>query len=88
MMMTEKEIAFFAERIIDHNGVRNFANAMCEKLDRKRDEGKGGWNDPSQCSIDDLRSMLIEHVDKGDMVDIANFAMMIWNREKQLGAKK
>jgi len=27
--------------------------------------------------------MLADHVKKGDMVDIGNYAMMIWNRQRQ-----
>lgn len=71
-----------AERIVDQCAVRDFAVAMNDKLEQKRAEGRGGWHDPKRCTISELRKMLAEHVEKGDMVDIANFAMMIWSRER------
>jgi len=67
---------------IDQLGVDRFRLAMLEKLSIKRLQGRGGWSDPEVCSISDLHAMLLNHVKKGDMVDIANFAMMIWNREQ------
>ncbi len=66
----------------DDRGVINFGYAMACKLRSKRNEGKRGWHDPHQCSIRRLRKMLREHIEKGDMVDIGNFAMMVWNREQ------
>lgn len=62
-------------------GVSRFAAAMLAKLDRKRKEGRGGWNKPSECSIDHLQELMDEHLADDDLVDIANFCMMIWNRE-------
>jgi hypothetical protein len=61
--------------------------AMVAKLAKQRGRGYGGWNDPSRCSIKRLERMLREHVDKGDMIDIANFAMMIWNRRNPMGKR-
>lgn len=86
-------------RFADELGVERFTKAMLAKLARKRDEGRGGWNhqpytsQPDRgdvteyfgCSVADLQHMLAEHIAKGDMVDIANFAMMIWNRENPDG---
>lgn len=69
------------DREADNLGTCRFLIAMQEKLALKREEGRGGWNCPSECGLDDLKEMLEEHVPKGDPVDIANFAMMIWNRE-------
>ena len=70
------------KRSIDDAGVDRFARAMRAKLAEKAAEGKYGWDDPDVCDIDELKGMLIEHVEKGDPVDIANFCMMIWNRER------
>lgn len=64
----------------DEIAVDRFAAAMKAKLAQKRIEGRGGWEDPERCTIAALSLMLIEHVDKGDPVDIANFAMMIHQR--------
>lgn len=65
----------------DKAGVERFAAAMLKKLSLKRCEGRGGWNDPYTCTTWKLREMLIEHMRKGDVIDIANFCMMLWNRE-------
>jgi hypothetical protein len=67
----------------DETGVDRFVVAMRRKLTKKRKEGRGGWN--LDCEVSFLRALLAEHVGKGDMVDIANLAMMIWNREHPTG---
>ena len=67
----------------DEMGVDRFTVAMRRKLTKKRKEGRGGWN--NDCRIETLLAMLHEHAGKGDMVDIANFAMMVWNRENPNG---
>lgn len=64
----------------DDIAVDRFAAAMKAKLAKKRAAGRGGWDDPTQCSIHDLARLLVEHIHKGDPVDIANFAMMIHQR--------
>ena len=65
----------------DAVGVHLFALAMRGKLKRKMLEGRDGWYDPDICSIEELKRMLIDHIDKSDMIDIANFAMMIHFRQ-------
>src|SRR5688500_8707654 len=58
--------------------VDSFAHAMKEKLMRKwMRDGKAGWDDPEW--RDHIRESLTRHVEKGDMVDVANLAMMLWN---------
>jgi hypothetical protein len=66
---------------IDNDAVDAIAEAMKAKLGQKRLEGRGGWNDPEQCSSDQLAKMLINHVTKGDVIDIANFCAMLYNRD-------
>ena len=65
----------------DDIAVDNFtyllATAMKAKLAAKRAQGFGGWDDPSQCSVQTLSGLLRRHVEKGDPVDVANLAMMI-----------
>ena len=73
------------DRCADENGIGRFSYMMLRKLEAKRAQGRSGWNRPSECLIADLREWLREHVDKGDPVDIANYAMMIWNREHPNG---
>jgi hypothetical protein len=64
----------------DDAAVDRFAAAMKAKLAEKRDEGRGGWDDPAQCSTGFLAWLLRGHVEKGDPLDVGNFAMMLWNR--------
>lgn len=66
----------------DDVAVDRFSAAMKAKLALKRAEGRGGWDDPDECEIEHLQHLLQEHVAKGDMVDIGNFAMMLFSRFK------
>jgi len=70
------------ERIIDHRAVRHFAAAMIVKLDKKRAQGRAGWHDPERCTVEELLVDIARHFKKGDMVDIANLAMMVWHRQR------
>lgn len=58
----------------DDDAVDSFAKSMKLKLERKRAEGRGGWE---TCSAELLSRLLREHVEKGDPVDVANLAMML-----------
>lgn len=68
----------------DHIMAISAVKAMRTKLNRKRDEGRGGWF-TSDCSNKVLLEMLKEHIEKGDMIDVMNFAGMIWMREQLYG---
>lgn len=70
----------------DNMAVDRFAETMKEKLAKKRAEGRGGWEDKDQCSAEFLSSLLREHVDKGDPVDVANLAMMLHQRGDRIAA--
>ena len=72
-----------AQEHTDDLAVNRFAEAMKKKLSKKRKEGRSGWDDPEQCSIDFLIRLLHDHYQKGDVVDIANICMML----NQRGAK-
>lgn len=67
-----------AEMHSDDKYVMKFANFMLRKMEKKRNQGYGGWDDPDRCSAGKLSRMLIDHLEKGDPVDVANFAMMIF----------
>jgi hypothetical protein len=56
--------------------VRDFSAEMREKLLAKADRGWRGWNATYYREI--FRSLLVEHVSKGDWVDVANFAAFLW----------
>ena len=64
----------------DDLAVDRFAEAMKRKMALSRAKGRGGWEDPTLCTAEDLRRMTGEHFRKGDPIDVGNFAMMLWNR--------
>lgn len=70
----------------DAEGVRRFAIAMREKMTEKRLQGYAGWH--NDCTVVHLEALLQEHIEKTwdprNLVDIANFCMMIWNRHLPL----
>jgi len=61
----------------DDLAVDAFAARMKAKLACARARGRAGWDDPAQCTVETLRTMLHDHVAKGDPVDVANFCMML-----------
>lgn len=72
----------------DELAVDRFASAMKAKLARKRAEGRGGWEDKDACSNDFLTKLLRDHVEKGDPIDVGNFAMMIHQRGEVIAPRK
>ena len=71
----------------DDLAVDRFAAAMKAKMAKQRAKGYGGWDDPQQCPTERLQAMLADHMAKGDPVDVANFAMMIWDRGESTAFK-
>jgi len=61
----------------DDLAVDAFAARMKAKLAAARARGQSGWDDPAQCSVETLQTMLYDHLAKGDPVDVANFCMML-----------
>lgn len=68
----------------DDLAVDLFAEKMKRKLAIARSKGRGGWDDKDQCSAEYLSRLLREHVDKGDPVDVANFCMMLSQRDESI----
>ena len=67
---------------IDNAAVDWFAAALKEKLERShRVKGRHGWHDPAMCSSERLAGMLIDHIEKGDPLDVGAFALFLWCRE-------
>lgn len=64
----------------DDLAVDDFCVVMKEKMAKSRAKGRGGWDDPLECSISYLSELLRDHVEKGDPVDVANLATMIHQR--------
>ncbi len=75
----------------DDNGVGRFVYMMQKKLEEKRAEGRRGWNRPhgpgqwDGCAIEHLQELQREALAKGNQVAVANYAMMIWNRQHPTG---
>jgi len=65
----------------DDNCALGFASAMRMKLERQRQRGYGGWENPSKCPVNRLSGMLASHLAKPDVVDVANFCMMLYFRD-------
>ena len=66
---------------IDNEAVDKLAQAMKSKLAKKREQGYHGWE---TCKHGDLVQLLINHVDKGDPIDVANFCAFLFARGEQL----
>lgn len=80
-MDNKEERSDVEETLALYTTVARFNQVMKHKLLKKYGEGKRGWDDPA--ILDFLKKSLAEHVGKGDMVDVANLAMFIWNIEYQ-----
>jgi hypothetical protein len=74
--------------LLDDHAVDLVAKAMKAKLALKRQQGFGGWHDISQCTGERLAELLLGAVAKGDPVDVANFAMMLFCRHENHDALK
>lgn len=68
----------------DDLAVDRFAAAMKAKLAKKRAEGRGGWDRKDECSAEDLSYMLVQHLWKGDPLDVGNLAMMLHQRGERI----
>lgn len=79
--ITDPGFMAWAKGAIRDRLVRHAANAMQEKLQLARVKGRGGWWNSDECTIEHLRTLLREHVEKGDMRDVLNLAAMVYVRE-------
>lgn len=64
--------------------VKYAAEAMLERLAKKRADGRLGWW-TTNASNAELKSYLLKNVGEGDMADTLNLAAMILLREKLYG---
>ncbi|HWW99517.1 hypothetical protein [Collimonas sp.] len=74
--------------LLDDHAVDLVAKAMKAKLKLKREQGFGGWEDITKCTGTRLTELLLGAVAKGDPVDVANFAMMLFCRHEDHHALK
>lgn len=72
--------AHILQQHTDDIRVDAMADAMKVRLAEKRAEGRGGWDDAKQCTVEYLAALLVGAVVKGKSVDVANFAMMLHER--------
>lgn len=64
----------------DDIAVDQFAQALKDKMRKSREKGRSGWDDKQQCPDGTLQRMLVEHIEKGDPLDVGAFAMMLFIR--------
>jgi hypothetical protein len=89
--ISEEDLFLYLETMDDAQAdtllVAKAAMDMRLKLQKKRTQGFGGWYKRSGMSNEELKQMLKEHVEKGDMVDVLNLAGMIHFRNAYYGKK-
>lgn len=61
--------------------IEEFSERMLRKLKHKSRQGYKGWE---TCKHGDLVQLLINHVDKGDPIDVANFCAFLFARGESL----
>lgn len=70
----------FQDELMDNELASIAKMAISEKLEASRGKGRGRWWS-SDCDIEELRKMLKEHIDKGDMCDVMILSSMIYFKE-------
>lgn len=70
----------------DDLAVDAFARAMRDRLAACRAASRSGWDDPEQCPPQRLAEGLVRAVRAGKLVDVGNYAMMLWKRADQAQA--
>jgi hypothetical protein len=65
----------------DDIAVDRFAAAMKNKLAKKREEGRSGWE---TATPEYLSKLLLDHVAKADPIDVGNFCMMLFASESRI----
>lgn len=70
---------------LDNNMVEVLAQAMKTRLKSKREQGFGGWNDPTKVSDADLAGELVSHLERGAWIGAANYLMFLYHREAGSG---
>ena len=68
------------EASIDTHLACTIETAMTNKLALARSKGRGGWW-RDDVTVSQLKVMLLEHIEKGDMLDVVNLAAMIYVKE-------
>lgn len=71
---------------VDDHMVDKFAFDAKAKMMRNRNKGRGGWENRKETPVATLVDMMLEHVEKGDPMDVALFAMMLVMRDDRIPA--
>lgn len=66
----------------DESAFELFAEACVDKLAQARAKGRSGWR---AAPFSELADGLIEHLEKGDVRDIANYCMFLWHGNSDSG---
>ena len=61
--------------------IDNFTSRMRSRMDLAHAKGKRGWNDEKIADKSQLLGTLEICLKEKDWVSVANFAMMLWNRD-------
>lgn len=72
------------EWVVDTTAVLGIACRMLTKMRSSSDKGRGGWYNPTRCSLESLMGQFFSHIPKGDLIDVMNFAMMLEHRRPEL----
>lgn len=73
------------DALADAVGLALFQHAMSGKMREAAARGRYGWHRPETCTEQELINLLREQFvnrPAPDYVDIANYAMMLWNRAR------
>lgn len=65
---------------VDDMAVDTLAAQQKARLAEKRGQGFNGWDDPRRCSLEKLSMLMAQSMCKGKVVDVANFAAMLYSR--------
>ncbi len=90
MESIEEERNRLAQRILvkeDLNLAHQLNQFCCEMgyvLGRQLATGNKGWDalDNDDWTIEEIKRRLLKHVEKGDPIDVANYALFWWSMEK------
>lgn len=65
--------------------VNSFSREMAAKLGRKLADGRKGWSieDDPDWTVDQIKKDLTSHIELGDPVDVANYALFWWSMENR-----
>lgn len=67
-------------------GLHRFMEAMADKLiEANLIREAGNWNFPLSCLQSELDELMLKAFKDADYISIANYAMMLWNRQNPHG---